>query len=143
MVDFTLQLRNAMINRNDRKFFKLYESSPHMSAYLIDYLLNPMRIRIYDAMMKSYDSVSLQFIMEKLNFVDVKECKEFIDIRNVKYVSQSTAPAKNIPQDATSSSLKSKRKEKKVKKQVVQVAEVVSIDPSAIRIDCRASRSGC
>lgn len=142
-MDFTLQLRNAMINRNDVKFFKLYQSSPHLSGYLIDYMLNSMRTRIFDSAIKSYDNVPISFMMEKLNFTDIKECKEFLDSCRVRYVSDAKVPESSSTSVVTSSSLKSKRKDKKKDKKMSpkKPPVVVQVPLETLCIDCRASRT--
>jgi hypothetical protein len=131
-----------MLSRNDRKFFKLYHSAPHLSGYLIDYMLNPMRISVYDATIKSYDTVSLPFMMEKLNFTDAKECKDFLDSRHASYAELSSPSLSLQPAVEATSSLKSKRKDsKKVKKNktVVPPRPIIPID--SLNINCRASRT--
>lgn len=131
-MDFILQLRKAMNTGNDCKFFKLYQNAPHMSGYLIDYMLNPMRNKLYEATIKSYDTISLPFMMKKLHFMTPQECKEFLDSRHVRYVgdessrvtasssSSSSSNSSNGGGDAiavaNASSLKSTRKDKKKEK---------------------------
>ena len=134
-MNFTLQLRNAKKNKNDRKFFKLYQSSPHLSGYLVDYMLNPMRIGVYEATIKSYDTVSFPFMMQKLNFTEVKECEEFLLSRHVRFVQTAAQPEVA----AGTQALKSKRKDKKKKEGGKQVA--AAIPSESLRIDCRASRT--
>lgn len=122
-----------MITRNGSKFFKLYDSAPHMSGYLIDYMLNPMRKSIYDTTIASYDTVTFPVMMEKLHFSDAKECKEFLDNRNVQYVDDSNGITKSA--NAPDSALKSKRKEKKIEKKKTKAP-----DPLSLIISCKASR---
>ena len=134
---YALQLRNAMLTNNDTKFFKLYESAPHMSGYLIDYMLFSVRKSVYDVILSSYDTVSIQFMMKKLHFSEVNECKEFLDKRNVKYNDGNKVSSTTT----TSESMKNKQqKKKKKKKEKVKVKNEVNRDPSTLTINCRSSR---
>lgn len=135
---------------NDCKFFRLYQNAPHMSGYLIDYMLNPMRIKLYDATIKSYDTVSLPFMMKKLHFLDAQECKEFLDGRHAQYGgasggSSSAGVTAGVTAVAasSSSSLKAARKEKKKDKKKNKPSQqaVAAIPLETLQINCRESRS--
>lgn len=133
---------------NGSKFFQLYQTAPHMSGYLIDYMLHPMRNTLYDAVIKSYETVSLSFMMKKLNFVDAKECKEFLDSRRALYVDPSSVTVATPGASgsgrggscSTGSSLTSARKPKKIKAKKKE-PEVSSVPLEEYVLNCRASRA--
>ncbi len=62
-ISFVLKIRQYMTSGNYSKFFKLYRSAPHMSGYILDYMLHSVRISAYDTYIRAYDVLFIPELM--------------------------------------------------------------------------------
>jgi len=70
-------------------FFTLYERAPHMSAYLMDFLVQRMRIAAYQRMIKAYfPTLTTRYIKKTLSFHTEKECVDFIKSQGGVFTSR-------------------------------------------------------
>ena len=67
----------SVATNNYSKFFKLYESAPHLSAYLMDFLVLRMRAHALACMKSAYMMISCKFVEEELAFQDEEESEAF------------------------------------------------------------------
>jgi len=74
-----VQVVKAIDDNDYRTFFRLYESAPHMSAYLMDFLVKRVRDRAYERIVASYrPSVSVEHFRECLRFEDLEETRRYL-----------------------------------------------------------------
>jgi SAC3 family protein LENG8/THP3 len=59
MVQFALKVQRFLTEGNYFRFFQLYNAAPHMSGYLLDYMLLSVRDKAYTSLVKAHDSVPL------------------------------------------------------------------------------------
>lgn len=60
-------------------FFRLYESAPHMSAYLMDFLVRRVRNMAYVRIIAAYrPTISTESFREALSFRDLEETRQFL-----------------------------------------------------------------
>ena len=96
---FSASSRHALhvvkaIDDNDfRTFFRLYESAPHMSAYLMDFLVKRVRENALKRIIAAYrPSVSMEHIRVSLCFSDLEETRRFLRQHGVVFLQESTGP---------------------------------------------------
>lgn len=78
-VRHALKVVNAIIHDDYLSFFRLYESAPHMSAYLMDYLVRRVRNVAYSRIIAAYrPTISMKHFREILSFHDLKETRIFL-----------------------------------------------------------------
>jgi SAC3/GANP family len=71
-------------------FFVLYDSAPHMSPYLLDFLLHRLRLHAYSVIVTSYrPSVSIEFIQTALHFDSQPETQHFLQQRHAVFCTPS------------------------------------------------------
>jgi hypothetical protein len=64
---------------NYHAFFHLYRRAPHMSAFLVDFLVERMRVRAFRAMVAAYrPTLPLRVVQRELAFADEAECRRFV-----------------------------------------------------------------
>eukprot|EP00545_Synedropsis_sp_CCMP1620_P009434 CAMPEP_0119009662 /NCGR_PEP_ID=MMETSP1176-20130426/4517_1 /TAXON_ID=265551 /ORGANISM="Synedropsis recta cf, Strain CCMP1620" /LENGTH=390 /DNA_ID=CAMNT_0006962217 /DNA_START=126 /DNA_END=1298 /DNA_ORIENTATION=- len=69
----------AVIHTDYHTFFRLYESSPHLSAYLMDFLVKRVRNEAYDRIVASYrPTMGIEYFREALKFPNLEETREFL-----------------------------------------------------------------
>eukprot|EP00529_Nitzschia_sp_RCC80_P023381 CAMPEP_0113475688 /NCGR_PEP_ID=MMETSP0014_2-20120614/19253_1 /TAXON_ID=2857 /ORGANISM="Nitzschia sp." /LENGTH=476 /DNA_ID=CAMNT_0000368623 /DNA_START=1094 /DNA_END=2524 /DNA_ORIENTATION=- /assembly_acc=CAM_ASM_000159 len=74
-----VQVVKAVIHNDYHTFFRLYECAPHMSAYLMDFLLRRIRQNAYESIVASYrPSVGVEQFRETLVFSDMDETRRFL-----------------------------------------------------------------
>jgi hypothetical protein len=74
-----LEVVKAVVHNDYRAFFKLYESAPHMSAYLMDFLVKRMRERAYERIITAYrPTICVEHFREALCFQDIEETRLFL-----------------------------------------------------------------
>mmetsp|Transcript_5247 Transcript_5247/g.8116 ORF Transcript_5247/g.8116 Transcript_5247/m.8116 type:complete len:393 (-) Transcript_5247:233-1411(-) len=76
-------------------FFRLYESAPHLGVYLMDFLLQRMRLEGYKRIIAAYrPTVSVEFLKKTLLFSDVEETRRFLKECKAKFIKEKgRAPA--------------------------------------------------
>lgn len=82
------------VEDNDYKtFFRLYESAPHLSAYLMDFLVKRVRDSAHDRIMAAYrPTVSIEHIRDCLHFQDLEETRRFLRQRGAVFVEEKGEP---------------------------------------------------
>ena len=60
-------------------FFRSYVDAPHLSAYLMDFLVQRMRIVAFKRMKVTYLELDLSFVESTLCFMDFSECLNFVN----------------------------------------------------------------
>jgi SAC3/GANP family len=90
--DHALAVVLAVQHGNPVLFFRLYESAPHLSAYLMDFLVQRVRVAAYAAMMASYrPDVTVALIQQRLHFADGEEVKRFLRSQRAVWSSSTDA----------------------------------------------------
>lgn len=86
-----LKVVKAVIHNDYRAFFKLYESAPHMSAYLMDFLVKRMRDKAYERIISAYrPTISVEHFREALEFKDMCETREFLKTKGATFLTPPT-----------------------------------------------------
>jgi hypothetical protein len=69
----------AVTHNDYHGFFRLYESAPHLSAYLMDFLVKRVRERAYERIIAAYrPMISVEHIRKALLFKDMEETRDFL-----------------------------------------------------------------
>jgi hypothetical protein len=80
----------SVIHNDYHTFFRLYESAPHLSAYLMDFLVKRVRDQAYDRIVASYrPTMGVERIREALKFDNLEETRLFLRDRGAVYVSDA------------------------------------------------------
>jgi len=75
----SLQVVKSVIHNDYRAFFRLYEAAPHMSAYLMDFLVKRMREKAYERIIAAYrPTICVEHFRETLCFHDMEETRLFL-----------------------------------------------------------------
>jgi hypothetical protein len=74
-VDHALKIRKSVHNDNYHNFFQLYKNTPNMGVCILDLLIDSMRLKALQRMLKAYRpvGVSLSFVLEELAYSDSEE----------------------------------------------------------------------
>ena len=85
----------AVVHNNYQSFFRLYENSPHMSAYLMDFLVRRVRNGSYERIIAAYrPNISVEQMREKLSFQDLKETRMFLEKQGAIFVADHVVDCK-------------------------------------------------
>ena len=78
------------VEANDyRTFFRLYENAPHMSAYLMDFLVKRVRDSAYERIISAYrPTVSIEHVRDCLQLQDMDETRRFLRQQNAVFVEE-------------------------------------------------------
>ena len=77
----------AVVHSDYHMFFILYQNAPRVSGYLMDYLVNRVRIDAYKRIVASFrPTISVEFFRETLNFADLEETRIFLNKNNAIFV---------------------------------------------------------
>lgn len=69
----------AVIHKDYHSFFRLYESSPNLSAYLMDFLVKRIRNEAYDRIVAAYrPTMGIEYFREAMQFPNLGETREFL-----------------------------------------------------------------
>lgn len=69
----------SVIHNDYHGFFRLYESAPHLSAYLMDFLVKRVRSEAYDRIVASYrPTMGIEYFREALQFPNLEETRHFL-----------------------------------------------------------------
>lgn len=83
----------AVIHNDYQTFFRLYESAPHMSAYLMDFLVRRVRDAAYERIIAAYrPTISVEYVREALVFQDLEEARRFLKKKGAVFVSELGGP---------------------------------------------------
>lgn len=92
-VRHALKVIKAVMNDDYQSFFRLYESAPHLSAYLMDFLVRRVRKNAYHRIIVSYrPSVSVEHFREALSFQDLEETRRFLKENGAIFIHELGAP---------------------------------------------------
>jgi SAC3 family protein LENG8/THP3 len=85
--EHALHVVRSVEENNYRAFFKLYRSAPHMTAYLMDFLVKRVRDQAYERITASYrPNVSVEHMREWLHFDDFEDTRRYLRQRNAVFV---------------------------------------------------------
>jgi hypothetical protein len=88
-----LQVVTALNDNDYRGFFRLYECAPHMSAYLMDFLVKRVRELAYERIIAAYrPTVSVEHFRECLCFRDLEETRLFLRQSDAVFVHEKGQP---------------------------------------------------
>mmetsp|Transcript_14054 Transcript_14054/g.21944 ORF Transcript_14054/g.21944 Transcript_14054/m.21944 type:complete len:469 (+) Transcript_14054:236-1642(+) len=83
----------AMANADYHVFFRLYHTAPHLSAYLMDFLLKRVRDGAYKRIVAAYrPTISVEHFREELCFADLEETRTFLKKSGAVFVNESSGP---------------------------------------------------
>lgn len=83
-----LAVVHAVEQHNYRSFFALYNSAPHMSVYLMDFMLKRVRVNAYERIISAFrPSISLRQVQEWMGFMDESETRSFLKERGATLVA--------------------------------------------------------
>lgn len=69
----------AVMHHDYQAFFRLYDSAPHLSAYLMDFLVRRVREAAYERIIAAYrPTMSVEHFREALFFQDLEETRRFL-----------------------------------------------------------------
>lgn len=85
--EHALQALQAVEEYNYHAFFRLYASAPHMSAYLMDFLVKRVRDHAYQRILASYrPNVSIENVRAWLLLDDLEETRTFLEKKNACFI---------------------------------------------------------
>ena len=80
--EHAMAVARAMIGNNHVAFFRLYQSAPHLSAYLMDFLVQRVRSNAVQQMVAAHrPTLTMEYIQQALDFRDVEETYQFLKKR--------------------------------------------------------------
>lgn len=89
----SLEVVKSVTHNDYRAFFKLYQSAPHMSAYLMDFLVKRMREKAYERIIAAYrPTICVEYFRGTLCFHDMEETRLFLRQRNAVFVKGEKPP---------------------------------------------------
>ena len=89
----SLEVVKSVVHNDYRSFFKLYQSAPHMSAYLMDFLVKRMREKAYERIIAAYrPTICVEYFRGTLCFHDMEETRLFLRQRNAVFVKGEKPP---------------------------------------------------
>jgi SAC3/GANP family len=75
-----------------KRFFILYDTAPHMSPYILDFLLHRVRLHAYHVLISAYrSSIPILYVQQSLHFDTLEEVHHFLQQRGTVFVSSSTS----------------------------------------------------
>jgi hypothetical protein len=93
-VRHALKVVKAVMHNDYQTFFRLYESAPHMSAYLMDFLVRRVRSSAFERIVAAYrPTISVEHFREALVFHDLEETRRFLKKSGAAFVEDKTGPA--------------------------------------------------
>ena len=85
-----IQVVKSVIHNDYHAFFRLYESSPHLSVYLMDFLLKRVRLEAYDRIVASYrPTMGVEYFRETLQFPNLEETRMFLKKNGAVFAEDS------------------------------------------------------
>ena len=89
----SLEVVKSVTHNDYRAFFKLYQSAPHMSAYLMDFLVKRMREKAYERIIAAYrPTICVEYFRGTLCFHDIEETRLFLRQMNAVFVKGEKPP---------------------------------------------------
>jgi len=88
-----IQVAKAVIHNDYRHFFQLYDTAPHLSAFLMDFLVKRVRDAAYERIVASYrPSIGIEQFRTSLNFEDLDETKRFLKQSGAVFIKEKGEP---------------------------------------------------
>jgi hypothetical protein len=91
-------VRAVTTSHSYRAFFRLYDAAPHLSAYLMDFLVQRVRNAAYDCIVAAYrPAVSVDFFRRQLHFGDddQDDALQFLQQRRAVWVGDGGPPRRS------------------------------------------------
>ncbi|KAL3924336.1 MAG: hypothetical protein SGILL_001103 [Bacillariaceae sp.] len=84
-----LNVVKAVMHNDYQTFFRLYESAPHLSAYLMDFLVRRVRNSAFERIIAAFrPTVSVEHFREALVFQDLEETRRFLKKSGALFVNE-------------------------------------------------------
>jgi hypothetical protein len=88
-----LRVVQAVVHNDYQAFFRLYESAPHMSAYLMDFLVRRVRRGASERIISAYrPTISVEHFREALFFQDLEETRRFLKENKAIFIQERGGP---------------------------------------------------
>jgi hypothetical protein len=92
-VRHALHVVKAVVHNDYQAFFRLYESAPHLSAYLMDFLVRRIRKNAYERIVAAYrPTISVEHFRESLFFQDLEETRRFLRKNGAIFIQEQGGP---------------------------------------------------
>mmetsp|Transcript_9082 Transcript_9082/g.15477 ORF Transcript_9082/g.15477 Transcript_9082/m.15477 type:complete len:199 (+) Transcript_9082:164-760(+) len=89
-INHAIKTKRAVITRNYHAFFKLFQECPNMGGYLLDEILDTMRVTALKCIAKAYfPTVPIQFLSKELLFPSEASCNTFLRQHGAKFKTQN------------------------------------------------------
>ncbi|TIA90291.1 hypothetical protein E3P99_01608 [Wallemia hederae] len=79
-IQHALKVRSSLVTNNYHLFFKLYNESPNMSAYIIDAFIERERLKALIMITKAYIKIPLSFVAKELKLDSATAAKELLKL---------------------------------------------------------------
>lgn len=88
-----IQVVKAVQECDYRTFFRLYECAPHLSAYLMDFLVKRVRDQAYKRIIASHrPTISIEYIRDALHLNDLEETRRFLRQQDASFIYEKGEP---------------------------------------------------
>jgi SAC3 family protein LENG8/THP3 len=85
-----VQVVKAVMHNDYQAFFRLYDSAPHLSAYLMDFLVRRVREAAYERIIAAYrPTMSVEHFREALFLQDLDETRRFLQKNGAVFLRDS------------------------------------------------------
>lgn len=91
-VHHALQVHASLATSNYVRFFRLYNSAPNMSGYIMDHFIERERMTALTIMSKAYMTLTLPYLTTTLAFDADSETDDFLASHNAAVYTNATAP---------------------------------------------------
>lgn len=92
-VRHALKVVKAVMHEDYQAFFRLYDSAPHLSAYLMDFLVRRVRKNAFQRIIAAYrPSLSVEHFRRALAFEDLEETRRFLKESGAVFIHELGAP---------------------------------------------------
>jgi SAC3 family protein LENG8/THP3 len=84
-----IRVVKAVLHNDYQAFFRLYSSAPHLSAFLMDFLVLRVRSAGYERMIAAYrPTLSVEQVRETLFFSDLEETRRFLKKSGAVFIQE-------------------------------------------------------
>ena len=88
-----IRVIKAILHDDYQAFFRLYESAPHLSAYLMDFLVRRVRSTAYERIIAAYRPfLSVEHFREALLLQDLEETRRFLRRSGAVFLQEQGGP---------------------------------------------------
>ena len=100
----------SVVHDDYQGFFRLYETAPHMSAYLMDFLVRRVRDGAYERIVSAYrPTLSVEHFREALHFDDLEETRRFLKKSKAAFMQEQGGPPFYVDCKSSAASLPTKK----------------------------------